>query len=420
MEPTTPPPQPAGRLCEIRQTEKKGLGLYAKVDIAEATIISEEISVRFDLGEYKFSAATWENPEFWEDIRNYRVRPVEDAVSGLIAMYKDDAFVQTVASQLSRSLSVPGLSDHANLFFTNCQPLEVTSPPISIFFGPITCAFNHSCIGNATFNSCGISDSADLVTNVVAIKPIKAGTEITVSYTILPFLTAQRRLTLRELYRFECVCKLCMDVTPETIESFAKVNALMKEIEAPIERDNKKQKTPWVFFKSALEVAEGYRKLEIKDMRCAVLWEQCASVAAYHSDELRTHYCLLWAAQYWNTLGSDRRGALRHPEEEDLAEKEKLAEQKRAELLAELDEEEEKKKKKEEPAAVPIKKAKKKRSKKQNGRKGAAGGAEKGSEEAMVPAPPDQVVRLNVVEDREQIEASRAGWEEVGAKKRPH
>ncbi|KAF7511123.1 hypothetical protein GJ744_005354 [Endocarpon pusillum] len=474
MEPTTPPPQPAGRLCEIRRTKKKGLGLYAKVDIAKATIISEEISVEFDLGKYKFSAATWEDPEFWEGTRSYRLQPVEDAVSDLIAMYKDDAFVQTVASQLSRSLSVPGLSDHANLFFTNCQPLKLTSFPVSIFFGPITCAFNHSCSGNATFNACGTGDGVNLVTNVVAIKPIKAGTEITISYMLLPFPTAERRLRLRKSYRFECVCELCMDMNPETTESFAKGIALMKEIEAPIERDNKKQKTPWLFFKSALQVAEGYRKLQIKDMRCAVLWEQCASVAAYHSDALRTHYCLRWAAAYWNTLGSDRTEALhpvslspeKHPhwgnttlglssmadnelfrsrtqkdallgrilmagheaesydrikpKEEDLAEKEKLAEQKRAELLAELGEEEEKKKKKKEAAAVPKKKAKKKGSKKQNGRKGAACGAEKGSEEAIVPAPPDQVVRLNAVEDREQTEASGAGWEEVGVKTRPH
>ena len=470
--PATTPPQPAGSLCEIRRTEKKGLCLYAKVNIAEKTVISEEVTVKYDLGEYKFSAATWENPEFWEGIRSHRVRAVENAVSDLIALYKDDPFVQTIASQLSRSLSVPGLSDNENLFFTNCHPFELTSPPFSSFFGPITCAFNHSCIANAILNTCGTEDDVHLVTSVVAMKPIKAGTEITIPYRILPLPTAERRLGLREEYRFECVCKVCMDVTPGTIESFAKVNGLMKEVEAPPEHESK-QKTPWLFFKSALELAEGYMKLGIKDIRCAVLWEQCASVAAYHSDALRTHYCLVRAAAYWNTLAPDRAEELHlfilrpenhphwgnttlglssmtdnelfrsrtqneallgrilmaghedgsydriKPKEEELAEKEKLAEQKRTELLAELDEEEEKKKKKE-PTAVPIKKAKKKRSKKQKGKKGAASGAEEGSEETVVPAPSAQVVRLNVMEDREQIEASGAGWEEVGAKKRPH
>ncbi len=84
------PLQPAGSLCEIRQTEKKGLGIYAKIDIAEGTVISEEIAIQIGFGEHKFSAATWENPEFWETTRSYQNTSVEDAVSDLIALYKDD------------------------------------------------------------------------------------------------------------------------------------------------------------------------------------------------------------------------------------------------------------------------------------------------------------------------------------------
>ncbi len=473
----TKPLQPAGSLYETRQTEKKGLGLYAKVDIAEGTVISQEITIQIDFGEYNFSAATWESPKFWDALRSHEDRPVEDAVSGLIALYKDDAFVQTVLSQLSRSLSMPGLSDHENLFFTNCHPLKFTSPPFSGFFGPVTCSFNHGCIGNAAFSVSGTKDHIYLVTNVVAVKPIKAGTEITIPYNTSSLTTAERRLSLREIFRFDCVCEVCMDVTPQTIETFAKVIALLQVVEAPLDYECK-QKTPWVFFKSAFQLGKEYKKLGIKDLRCATLWEHCASVAAYHSDALRTHYCLIWAAAYWKTLGPGRAVQMRSivnrpelhprwgnttlglssmaddevlrsrfqsdeallrrilmaghddtsydrikPREEDLAEKEKLAEQKRTDFLAELDEEEGKKKKKE-PAAVPMKKAKKKRSKKQRGKGRSAGGADEGGEgawETVVPASLPQVERLNVVEEGEEDGAGGAAdWEEVGPKKRQH
>lgn len=469
----TTPLQPAGNLCKIRQTKKKGLGLYAKVDIAEGTLISEEKIMKFELGEYKYSSATWENPEFWEAIRSNKVRPIEHRVSDLIASYEDDIFVQNVVSQMSRSLSIPGLSDHENLVFTNCHPHKVKIPPFSGLFGPVTCSFNHSCIANATFSVRSTEDDFHLVASVVALKAIKAGTEITISYATLPFPTAERRLKLREVYGFECVCEICMDVTHKTMESFAKMTALSKEVGAPLEHDECKQKTPWLFFKSATELDVEYMKLEIKDIRCAFLWEHCAAVAAYHSDALRTHHCLSQAVSYWKTIGPGMLVYLRpiinrpelhprwgntalglssmadnelflsrtkkeallarvlmighdhksydriKPEEEDLAEKEKLAEQKRRELLADLEKEEGKKKKG--SAAVPTKKAKKKGPKKQKGKRGSAGGAEEGSEETVVPALSLQVEQLNVVEEEEDEDgAGGAGWEEAGPKKRRH
>ena len=298
-------PQPAGGFCDIRQTEGKGLGLFAKIDIAKGTVISDEITISIDTGNYDFSAATWENPEFWENLRTHRATNVEKAMSDLISYYKNDGFQQSVLDRLSRSLSAEGLSDLANLLFTNCHPAS-NSHPLVISFGPTTCAFNHSCVANATFRGHSPDGPEDdpliRLTQVVAVKPIKAGTEITVPYLPSSLPTAERRAQLHAAYRFKCVCDICMDETTETRNSYAQIKRLSQIIEAPLDDDESKQRTPWLFFEAARDMAEEYKKHGIQDWRYAQLLEHCASVSAYHSDAIRTYYFVTLAELHWSIL----------------------------------------------------------------------------------------------------------------------
>jgi hypothetical protein len=49
------------------------------------------------------------------------------------------------------------------------------------FFGPTTCAFDHSCISNATLNGYTLDDDpSKILVPVIAMKSIDAGTEITI------------------------------------------------------------------------------------------------------------------------------------------------------------------------------------------------------------------------------------------------
>ncbi len=190
-------PQPAGGICDLRQIENEGLGLFAKVDIPEGTIISDEITVKIQTGPYKPSAATWQDPEFWEIYRTCGAANVEQAISDHIAYYKDDTFQHALFDRLSRSISGEGLSDRANIVFSNCLPTKSKSSPFSVLFGITTCAFNHACIPNAKFIGINLPDDTSKIRyQVVAIEFFKANIEITVSYMISNLPTAQRRLQI--------------------------------------------------------------------------------------------------------------------------------------------------------------------------------------------------------------------------------
>jgi SET domain len=263
-------PQPAATYCEIRQTDNKGLGLFAKVDIKEGTVISDEINIKVGIGNFEFSAATWQNPDFWQHFKDHGGEDLETAMSGLISYYKDDVFQHIVFDRLSRSIP-EGLSDKANLLFTNGLSPKSHSPPNWITFGPTTCAFNHSCISNAILIGEVVKgDPTRLRYQVMALKDIEAHIEITVSYGLSNLPTAERRLKIRDIFRFDCVCEVCIDESIDTRENYAIVNRLLPDITAPPEHEIKRR-TPWRFFKKALELAETYHKLGIMDSRFAQL-----------------------------------------------------------------------------------------------------------------------------------------------------
>lgn len=453
--------QPASRLCNLRQTPEKGLGLFAKTDIKVGDTISDEIAIKHVAGDYEPSAATWENPDFWENFRTVRATILEEAMSRLVTYYEDDSFQQDVLRSLSRTLSGRGLSDLANVFFSNCQFAHSQSRQFTLLFGPTTCAFNHSCVPNAVLNGYPMNDPTKSHFQVIALKDIKADAEITVSYRYITLPAAGRRPLLRKIFGFECACDVCMTETADIRDSFANMERLAKVVEAPLE-DKVKETTPWVFFKAAHEMAQEFSKVDIQDVRLPRLFEQCALVSALHSDAVRTHHFSQFAANYYKNIrpayvarllrvvssphqhpnwGHTEMGLSRmeddpstpskfdelvhhlmmggHDEEsydrirskaEVFTEKERLAEEAANELLAEEEME-----KGNVPVANPAKKKKKKnkKAKKQGGKKEpAVEGDGEGEAVGFVPAEPE--VRLNTWEEEED---GGAGWEKVGEKK---
>lgn len=450
-------PQPAAEFCDLRQTEAKGLGLFAKVDIAKGTVISREVNVKIEIGDHKFSPATLTNPDFQEYFRTHMAMGVEEAMSNLVAYYQNDTFQPAIFDRLSRSFSGEGLSNHAKLLLTNCLDVSL-SPLVLIHSGPTTCTLNHSCIANATVRGYPVSnDPSMLLAEVVAVKAIEAGTEITVPYQVFSDPTAERRLQPLEIYGFECVCDICMDDTARARDSYANINRLLEVVDTPLE-DERKQRTPWLFFKAACELVDEYKRLGIEDKRYAQLFENCARVAAYHSDAIRTHKFLRFADVHWrmlrptevtrqlaaesipekhpqwghttlglssmqdNDLFRDRASAQDvynrvmmtgyeesydriKPKEEAIAEEEILARKAADELVAEVEMEKGK-----QAAATPAKKVKKKRTRKQKAKKGATSG-EGEDEESVGPilAAPD--VRLNVGEAGRRVGLDGRRWE---------
>lgn len=473
--------QPAGELCDVRQTETKGLGIFAKVDIRAEAVISDEVIIKICIGGHKFSAATWEDPKFMGDFRNYAAADVEQAMADLLSYYEDDAFQISLLSRLLSSVAASsspagGLTKNAELMLKNCLTTSASSPPFWIFFGPTTCTFNHSCIPNASFVGYFVDDEPNkLRSQVVALKPIKANSEITLSYRIFHLPTAERRTQIREVFRFDCVCDVCIDDSLDMQESDLKLYTLNSQIGVAPEHEIKRR-APWRFFKAAHELADEYVKLGIKDTRLPHLWENCASVAAYHSDAIRTHLFYLYAAFDWKNVqpsneqrcnefavfpetcpgwGHTRIGLsqmddvpqfksqeaeipermlmVNHIEESydrimpkkeaeqkrqmeeqaTLAEREKLADKAdRADKIAkELLAEEEAEKSKK-PTPAPAPKAKKKMMRKRKEKKAVTGGEGK-MEIARGAASAAPELRLNTAEVEEEV----AGWEVVGRMK---
>ena len=73
--------------------------------------------------------------------------------------------------------------------------------------------FNHSCAPNCTWSFVHESESKPgggaVSVNVRAIKPVKEGDELTISYVDPTVGRAERRKQLWAKYRFECACPLC-------------------------------------------------------------------------------------------------------------------------------------------------------------------------------------------------------------------
>jgi hypothetical protein len=76
---------------------------------------------------------------------------------------------------------------------------------------------------------------------------------------------------------------------------------LLEKVNVSPEHESKRS-TPWLFFGSAFELLTEFEIFGIEDKRYLRLLDDCASVAAYHSDAVRTHFCLEFAARYWKII----------------------------------------------------------------------------------------------------------------------
>lgn len=83
------------------------------------------------------------------------------------------------------------------------QIQAVSELPGSVFLA--TSMFNHSCVANAHFQFLGDHCL------IVAVKDIKAGEEVTISYMMPIEPYEQRVATMKDHFGFECDCRLCED-----------------------------------------------------------------------------------------------------------------------------------------------------------------------------------------------------------------
>ncbi|KZT57212.1 SET domain-containing protein [Calocera cornea HHB12733] len=129
----------------------------------------------------------------------------------------------------------PGMIESLSIMRTNGLPAEWpfdTSDSQSAVFETISRA-NHSCVPNATYDW-SFKHFSGALRSVV---PIKAGAEITISYTSKMFSSAaERKAELLEKYAFECTCPSCTFSPPRQKKSDERREALGKR--DPLRLDN--------------------------------------------------------------------------------------------------------------------------------------------------------------------------------------
>ncbi|MCJ1456206.1 hypothetical protein MMC28_006566 [Mycoblastus sanguinarius] len=106
-----------------------------------------------------------------------------------------------------------GLSPFMGIVKTNAMPLGANASSGGIF--PKCSRFNHSCCSNAEYSWCAKFG----VERVFAVKDIREGEEISVSYLSEPFWATPRTERQRHLldkFNFHCCCDVCSQNTEET------------------------------------------------------------------------------------------------------------------------------------------------------------------------------------------------------------
>lgn len=95
---------------------------------------------------------------------------------------------------------------------TNCLYLDQAGTLIGIFVK--ASRLNHSCNPNAWYSW---NDTIGQL-NIHAVRNIRAGEEVTISYLTTVLEYSERQLVLRERFKFSCKCKLCL-LPPEEREN---------------------------------------------------------------------------------------------------------------------------------------------------------------------------------------------------------
>jgi len=215
--------------CKIRQdtdfyrfieTEKMGNGLIANKDIQQKKIVMKDRPILFVnwfrghaldyplLGDLFHSLLT-EHPKVWEYILNNLSKAGDYEFSSSAQklcesreerdpMYKDEKIVQQFTDMLSIFFS-----NTFEFSFTNHDHLSCLFPNLSIF--------NHSCDPNCQVEFA--QNQTGFYGSVRALRPIKAGEPLTISYfgnQNLDPVTEKRRDSIRQERHFTCFCSRCV------------------------------------------------------------------------------------------------------------------------------------------------------------------------------------------------------------------
>ena len=171
-------------LYEIKLIPRKGKGLVARVDIAKGTRILVE-------------------KPFLTQVNVPNLQRADELEKELASKLKSLPKLEQ-RRYLSLHNAFPGKYPFTGIFKTNCFPCGPSGSVIGGVF-PTICLINHSCLPNVHHNW---NEEIHQET-IHAIRPIRAGEEILVSYLPRGGRSSDRKAYLKENLGFDCVCSVC-------------------------------------------------------------------------------------------------------------------------------------------------------------------------------------------------------------------
>ncbi|KAK2762614.1 hypothetical protein FQN54_000787 [Arachnomyces sp. PD_36] len=296
--PSDPPPYtaatpsedtPSGMsLCAVRYINKtKGYGLVATQDIPTGTLIFKEPMLAFheDLDSYK--SATELNMSLAEEVK-------------------------AMGPEFARGFfSLPTVGkDHLGIFggiLKGSKILALHDAKAVAMIGLNLSFVNHACSPNAQHtwimpNKKGGDGKKHQTVTMYACKYIAAGDEITISYHHVHNDTDHRRAFIKKYFDFLCACDFCMEedlVFDSCMRIIDQQMSVVHDLEVIDSRPN-----------NALQVAYTIGTLMEKnglfDARLAKLYEHCAIIVGWHSDEARaTEFLARAQAMFINLEGAN-------------------------------------------------------------------------------------------------------------------
>ncbi|KAL4867405.1 hypothetical protein BDV12DRAFT_198231 [Aspergillus spectabilis] len=163
---------------------------------------------------------------------------------------------------------------------------------------------NHSCIPNCSLRYLSVRDTnakgqvnwdgqPKLERAVVrACTDIRAGVEISISYSQTRGSVKMRRCVTKMKFDFSCVCRVCATPHDSFETSLKEYHRFVDGLHDPRLIANK----PAAVFHIAYQLVGILTSLRVQDIRLVNIWSRCAMVAGHHSDLARA-FCFLTRAK---------------------------------------------------------------------------------------------------------------------------
>ncbi|GAD93085.1 conserved hypothetical protein [Paecilomyces variotii No. 5] len=260
-------------------SEEKGMGLKATSDIPAGTMLINEEVIAV-LGEERLKSVT--NPREYNQFIAAKVK----------AMGGNEYARQFMSLPNKCKEHYDGFMNIFGGVMETCNfPANLDGIPSAVV-GLDSAYLNHACFPNVVVSFLTPQDiygeragqhPDEYWIRAYTCVNVAKGEELAAAYNHLNFPAATRKARMQGFYAFDCHCEHCEKADP-AVDGFMDVYG---KIERTLIQPHAIENEPAAVLEAAYDLGIGMIAVGIFDYRYATLWEQCAVLCAWHSDEGR-------------------------------------------------------------------------------------------------------------------------------------